>query len=283
MSQINLSGAAWSFVGATLRESAGILRALGVFAMDLIARPGALLDGREIERDAQAEARRVAGLRMELSNLIYIFGTSHNDRAVNSFDEQIRAKNRKTFMHILEFCTAARIPSLSVLPGVDQAGFSHEDSLSRSGEVLCQMTALAGTAGVRLVFEPHIRSVLQSPLETLAFLQRHPGLRIALDYSHFVAQGYTCADIDQLIPYAGHVHLRQGAKGQLQTRWEDGQIDFPAVISLLKKSGYLGYVALEYEHDPFNGLDRIDVITETIKMRNAIWSSQVIHPAPGSS
>ena len=48
--------------------------------------------------------------------------------------------------------------------------------------------------------------------------QRNPALKIALDYSHYVAQGYQPADVDPLVPYAGHVHLRQACRGQLQAR-----------------------------------------------------------------
>ena len=59
MTAMKLAGAAWAYVGASLSESAAILQALGVQAMDLIAAPGALLDSREIERDPQGQARRV--------------------------------------------------------------------------------------------------------------------------------------------------------------------------------------------------------------------------------
>jgi sugar phosphate isomerase/epimerase len=99
-------------------------------------------------------------------------------------------------------------------------------------------------------------------------MQANPALKIALDYSHFVAQGYTQAQIDPLAPFAGHVHLRQGANGHLQAEWDKGEIDFPAVMALLKQTGYAGYVALEYEHDPW--LDLVDVMTESILMRDCV-------------
>ena len=47
-------------------------------------------------------------------------------------------------------------------------------------------------------------------------------------------------------------------------------IDFAAVIDLLKRAGYGGYVTLEYEHDPWMDCDQVDVMTETIKMRDAV-------------
>lgn len=103
------------------------------------------------------------------------------------------------------------------------------------------MTALAQAAGILLAFEPHIDLILESPFDTLTFLEQNPTLKIALDYSHFIAQWYKSADVDPLMRYAGHVRLRQGAEKQLQARWGAGQIDFPGMIGLLKVAGYNGY------------------------------------------
>ena len=266
MIAMKLAGGAWAYVGASLPESAAILQALGVQAMDLIAAPGALLDSREIERDPQGQARRVSEASLPLSNLLYVFG----DRPLNSVDDTVRAANLETFERVLQFCTAAGIPSVLVLPGVDQAGISHEEAVELSAAAMNELAALGAAENVMLLFEPHIESVLESPFDTLAFLQRNPALKIVLDYSHFVAQGYQPVDVDPLVPYAGHVHLRQACRGKLQARWDDGVIDFSAVVELLKRAGYSGYLALEYEHDPWMECDRVDVMTETIKMRDVV-------------
>ena len=266
MNTMKLAGAAWAYVGASLPESAAILQALGVQAMDLIAAPGALLDSQEIERDSQGQARRVTEAGLPISNLLYVFG----DRPLNSVDDTVRAANLETFKRVLQFCTAAGIPSVLVLPGVDQAGISHEEAVELSAAAMNELAALGAAENVMLLFEPHIESVLESPFDTLAFLQRNPALKIVLDYSHFVAQRYQPVDVDPLVPYAGHVHLRQACRGKLQARWDDGVIDFPAVVELLKRAGYSGYLALEYEHDPWMDCDQVDVMTETIRMRDVV-------------
>ena len=268
MGDMQLAAAAWSFRGATLAESAALWRALGIHAMDLIAPPGGLLDSRAIERDPQGQARRVNDVGMEISNIIYMFGGAFDDRPLTSPDPAVRAQNMEAFKPAVEFCQAARIPSILVLPGIDHADVPHADSLKRSADTMNAMAEIASPAGVMLIFEPHMESVLESPVETLAFMQQNPALKIALDYSHFVAQGHAPSDVDPLAPFAGHVHLRQGAKGHLQAEWEKGEIDFPAVIGLLKQHNYRGYVALEYEHDPW--LDLVDVMTESILMRDAV-------------
>ena len=86
MTTTKFAGAAWSFVGASLSESAAIWQALGIGAMDLMAVPGGLLDSREIERDPEGQARRVTEAGLPLSNLLYIFGDGFDDRPVNSVD-----------------------------------------------------------------------------------------------------------------------------------------------------------------------------------------------------
>ena len=135
---------------------------------------------------------------------------------------------------------------------------------------MSQMAGHARQSGVRFVFEPHIESVLESPIETLTFLNQYSDLEIALDYAHFIAQGYDTSDVDPLVPFAGQIHLRQGAKNQLQTRWDEGQIDFPKVIEMLKDTGFTGTVMLEYEHEDWKDCNKVDVITESIKMRDAV-------------
>ena len=103
MTAMKLAGAAWAYVGASLAESAAILQALGVQAMDLIAAPGALLDSREIERDPEGQARRVTEAGLPLSNLLYVFGDGFDDRPLNSVDESVRAANLETFKQVLHF------------------------------------------------------------------------------------------------------------------------------------------------------------------------------------
>ena len=302
MGDIKLSGAAWSFVGASLVESANVWRALGVEAMDLIALPDGLLDRVTIEKDPKGQAKRARepGLALSnllcilgsgfddrpvnkgqakrarepglaLSNLLCILGSGFDDRPVNSADKGVRDLNFETIKRLIEFCVSAEIPSLIILPGIDQLGISHEEALKISGDTMTEMSLVARDAGLLMVFEPHIESVLENPFETLTFLKQNPDLKIVLDYSHFIAQGFNPSDVDPLVPYAGHVHLRQGSNKKLQVRWEAGEIDFRNVIGLLKKTGYKGYAAFEYEHDPcWMEMDKVDVMTETIKMRDTV-------------
>jgi len=268
---IQLAGAAWSWGDATIAESAAIYRALGVDAIDLIAIPGKSLDPYRIAADPTGQAAVVDGLGVELiSNLLLFFGVDFHDRALNSADPAVRRKNLDLFLRVLEFCATVNCYSVTVLPGVEQTGHTRAASLEWAAAELHRMNELAKSAGVLLVYEPHVESILEDPDETLLFVQTNPDIKLVIDYSHGVSLGHSTSKLSQLVPYAGHVHLRQACHGKIQARWEEGTIDFPALIGLLHDTDYRGYVALEYEHDPFWNMDQCDVMTETIKMRDAV-------------
>src|SRR5258706_4839305 len=117
---MQLSGAAWSFVGATLQESVGVYRSLGISAVDLIALPGAILDSQAVIQNPAKEAKRINGLQVQIANLIYNFSSNFSERAINHRDPTIRASNLKEFQAVTEFCQRCSIPSVTILRGVFQ-------------------------------------------------------------------------------------------------------------------------------------------------------------------
>ena len=89
---------------------------------------------------------------------------------------------------------------------------------------------IAGEAGVTLTIEPHVHSYLESPALVLDLLDKVPGLKLTLDYAHFVCLGYRQDEIDVLAPHAAHVHLRQAKAGELQTKLAKGTINIGAQL-----------------------------------------------------
>ena len=270
MSRIKLAGAQWTWVGATFAESAGIYRSLGVDTMDLIAMPGGLLNVDDLVPGPHGAVSQVKDLDIELANLIILFGEGFADSALNSSDEAVRQQNRDRIIRISDFCAEAGIQSITLLPGVEQEGMSREDAQAIAADELHDAAEITAASGVDMVFEPHRESVLESPEETLRFMEQNPDLKICVDYAHCVSLGHKEDELHGLLPYAGHVHLRQGANDKIQARWDEGEIDFPGLMRRLQDTGYEGYATLEYEHEEFWDMDRCDVMTETIKMRDAV-------------
>ena len=272
-----VSGSTWSFVGATLTEAVRIYGALGIGAVDLIAVPGnpdsPQLASDQILDQPRELARRILDLGIPVSNLNYNFAANFHERAINHIDTRVRRRNREDYRSVIEFCSACRIPSVTVLPGVVQEGWTREKALAAAAEELNHISVMSRKEGVTTTFEAHVGSILESPLDTLTFMEANPELNLTLDYGHFICLGYAQDQVDPLVPYAAHVHLRQAAPKKLQARWDEGTLDFAGIVGGLASAKYTGFLSLEYEHmEGWMDLDQADVFTETVKMRNLLRS-----------
>ena len=76
----------------------------------------------------------------------------------------------------------------------------------------------------------------------------NPELKLTLDYGHFICLGYAQEQVDPLVPYTAHFHLRQAAPKKLQARWDEGTLDFTGIVGKLASANYTGFLSLEYEH-----------------------------------
>jgi sugar phosphate isomerase/epimerase len=259
-----------SLRSCTLEEAAGIARALGFKAMDLDGVMDTTLSRAGILKDDAAEVKRVQKLGLTVPNIHWTFGEASLYPAINDPDPAVRADNKEQIVKLVRFCQKAGIASILLLPGMLLAGESLEESRNRSAEALNEFVAIGQEVDVAVWVEPHIKSSFESPLSVLWLIEQVPGLRIVLDYSHFICQGYTQPEIDLLISHTAHVHLRQAKCGLLQSKFEEGTINFGLVLDTLRQADYDGYLCIEYVHQDFIGADNVDVITESVKMRDFI-------------
>jgi sugar phosphate isomerase/epimerase len=249
----------WSFPACSLDEARAISKAIGFQAIDLGLLHGAALNRGRIIRDPEGAASDLGGI--PVSNLYWLFGRDIVEHAVS--DPTARARNTAEFDAVCRFARAAGIPTVFVLPGVSGPG-----AFDASAAGLRDLLAVAQRHGVTLTVEPHVGGLLASPADTLRMLDQVPGLKLALDYAHFVCMGFRQAEIDVLAPHAGHVHLRQARPGALQAKWGEGVLDFTAMIGTLREAGYDGWLAVEYVHQGYMNTLFDDVLTETVRMRD---------------
>lgn len=249
----------WSFPACTLAEAWGIARALGFPAMDLGLLHGPALPRQRIIDDPEGAARALGG--MPVSNLYWLFGRDIVEHAVS--DPAARTRNTAEFDRVCRFAKAAGAPTVFVLPGVTGPG-----AMEASAAGLRDLVQVAEAQGITLTVEPHVAGLLTTPTDTLRLLEQVPGLKLALDYAHFVCMGFRQSEIDCLAPHAGHVHLRQARPGFLQAKWGEGVLDFTAMLGVLRDAGYGGWLAVEYVHQAYMNTLSDDVLTETIRMRD---------------
>lgn len=258
----------WSFPACTLFEAWGVARALGFRAMDLGLLHGAALDRTRITSDPIGASAALADITP--SNLYWLFGRDIVENAVS--DPAVAAGNEAEFDSVCRFAKAAGCPTVFVLPGVTGTG-----AFAAAAKGLRGLVQVAEAHGVQLTVEPHVGGLLASPTSTLDMLREVPGLKLALDYAHFVCMGFRQSEIDVLAPYAGHVHMRQARPGALQAKWGEGVLDFTAMVGLLRDVGYDGYLAVEYVHQDYMNTLFDDVLTETIHMRDHLLGTGAEH------
>lgn len=265
---MKLSLTAWSLRACSLEEAAGLSKVLGIGALDIGYFFGPAIDKAALLAAPEKTADRVLSLGVDLPNLYHLFGDTLADR--NLADPRNLDRNLADFRQVVRFCEAAKVPTVFVLPGVVNPGQSRREALAHSAASLKALLPIAQEAGVTLTIEAHVHSYLESPALVLELLERVPGLKLTLDYAHFVCLGWRQDEIDVLAPHAAHVHLRQTKIGELQTKLDKGTINFAAQLGTLRDAGYDGYLSLEYTNQDYMDSLFDDILTETIQLRDLV-------------
>jgi sugar phosphate isomerase/epimerase len=265
---MKLSLTSWSLPACSLTEAAGIAEVLGIGALDIGYFYGPALDKARLLAEPERVAEEVKALDVNMPCLYHLFGTTLADR--NLADARNLDQNIADLKQAVRFCQRAGIGVIFVLPGVCNPGQGRAEAFKQSADSLNRLVPIAADAGVTLTIEAHVHSYLETPTLVLELLDRVPGLKLTLDYGHFVCLGYRQEEIDVLAPHAAHVHLRQAKSGELQTKLAKGTINMGAQLATLRTAGYDGYIALEYTHQDYMDSLYDDVLTETILLRNVV-------------
>lgn len=264
----------WSFPQLTLAEVGGLAMVLGIEGIDVGYFYRSALNKARLLAEPERYAEEVRdSIPVAISNLYHLFGHDTVERNLASASH--RAENLADFRQALKFCVAAGAPTVFVLPGVINGAQSRAQALDATVESLKPLLEAAAETGVALCLEPHVHSYLESPHITAELCERAAGIKLAIDYAHFAVSGYRQDEIDVLAPWFGHAHLRQARPGALQTRLEEGTLNFPALFATCRDAGYGGWLSAEYVHQNYFDTIHDDVLTETVKMRDLFraWSA----------
>src|SRR5205085_4456767 len=101
-----------------------------------------------------------------------------------------------------------------------------------------------------VLLEPWGGSICNSIERIRAMLDAVPGLRLLVDTGHVAGWG---EDPVELLPWAGHVQLREGRAGHIQCWPDEGDVDFSAVFAELERLDYRGLLSVEYFNLPDQG------------------------------
>ena len=271
---VHLSCADSAFPRLSHGAALDVIVDLGIGAVDLCVWAG--YDHNPPERalaDTAAEAERIGAelsrRSLDLADVYLIQAESFEQLAVNHPDQAVREESFRMFDSLLDLASRLGSPGLTILPGALFDGVDETESLRLAASELERRAERAREAGLRFSVEPHFRSVIATPARTAALLELTEQVEIALDITHFTFQTYEDHESDPLLPRTRHVHLRQAAPGNLQTRLAEGTIDYPALRDKLLARGYDGYFAIEYQwEEGWLDFTHVDCIAETADMRD---------------
>jgi sugar phosphate isomerase/epimerase len=221
---------------------------------------------------------RIARHRLAVADIVCLPATNFRTLAVNSPDAAERARSERYFTGMLDLASRLGAPGLTMLPGVDWPDEAHETSLDRAARELSRRAAEARTRGLRFSVEPHVGSVCQTPADAARLCEMATGLELTVDYSHFVVQGFDAASIEPLLKDARHVHVRGASRETLQTSFTRSAIDYGRTIDVLRSHAYEGFLAIEYLWIEWAHLNEVDVLSETVVMRDFLRAKLTAAP-----
>ena len=247
MRHARLSGCSFVYPGQTLDEGLRLAKSFGFCGVD--AGIGGLhghVSPREAASDPEryADQVRSAAAREDLvldECFTLNFGPPVNDPAAAT-----REETGRLFDGLACFASEAGFRSVMLLPGPIHPALGPQRSLDLAVEAFKPLVEVALLRGIPLHVEADCESCARTPAAAEELCTRVPGLRLTLDYSHYLMLGHTQQEIMPLNRYAGHVHVRQAAKGRIVETVRGGGLDFRLILRDLARLNYNGSFAIEY-------------------------------------
>ena len=221
-----------------------------------------------VTRSAKTLKKRLDSKGLNLADVFLQVDDDGMSYAINHPDASRRRKARDWFERTLDYAAACGAKHVTISPGVYFEEQGRAESVARGCDELFWRIERAGAYQIVMGVEPHIRSIASRPKSALRLISKVPGLTFSLDYGHFTCVGVPDAEVEPLIPHASHFHVRGARRGMLQASFRDNTIDFARTVEVMKSVGYDGFLTLEYVWVDWEGCNRADNLSETIRFRD---------------
>lgn len=189
--------------------------------------------------------------------------------AINHPEKSRRDFARDWYLKTLEYAANLGAKHVTILPGVD-FGKDFEADFALAIEEFSWRVEKARDYKITLGFEAHVGSLVEQPPQAERLVRSVDGLTLTLDYTHFIRLGMAEKEYFILMPYASHFHARNAAPGQLQTIYNENKINYKKVVEDMLKTGYKGFIGIEFIWMEWENGNRVDNVSETILLRNYI-------------
>jgi sugar phosphate isomerase/epimerase len=154
------------------------------------------------------------------------------------------------YEHFNACCKLAKaIKVVSLVIPAAELGTPFNEEIER----LRKLVEIASLEGAVVGVKTQIGCMTQDPDTAVVLCDNVKGLRLTLDPSHYITGPHQGGNIDKVIKYVQHVHLRDSTKDKLQVRVGQGEVDYGKLIQQLERVGYNR--ALSVHMTPIEGFD----------------------------
>jgi sugar phosphate isomerase/epimerase len=223
---------------------------------------------KNLRRAARSLKKKLGDRGLVAADIFMQVGEYFAEYAVNHPQTARRRKARDWFGKTLEYAAAVGASHVTGLPGVLFAEESRAASWNRAIDELAWRVEQARAHKLVYGVEAHIGSLAPRPKTAARLIGDVPGLTLTLDYTHFTKIGLPDGEIEPLVQHASHFHVRGGRKGRLQERFAHNTIDYQRVAKVMQKTGYRGWLGIEYVWIDWEHCNECDNLSETVLYRD---------------
>ena len=213
---------------------------------------------------------RLAAAGLEAADVFFVPSFNLTDLAANNPDPDQRDGGHEAFLDILEFSRRIGAPGMTMNGGIPIEGQSTAESLELSVGELTRRVEAAAEHDIEVRVEASVNSNTPTPEMALELVDAVPGLKLTIDYCHFVYQDIPESDVHPLLEHAAHFQCRGAAPGRMQVNFQENTIDYRGVLERLMALGYDAYFSIEYVWIDVWDCNRTENTMETIQFRDFV-------------
>lgn len=194
-----------------------------------------------------------------------LLATKSHRLEVCSYDVHIDATGEEYFEQFDAVCKlgkATKVVTLTVPSGELGTPFNEEV------ERLQRLVDCAEAEGVRVAMKSQIGRLSEDPDTVKVLCDNVKGLGLTLDPSHYFCGPHSNKNLDKIMEYVFHVHLRDSKKDQLQVRVGQGEIEYGRVATQLSRVGYSHALSIQMapmkEFEQRGELRKLRLLLETL-------------------
>ena len=162
----------------------------------------------------------------------------------------------KQFEAITKLAKATKVVTLIIPSGLLGTPFNEEV------ERLRKLVGIAELQGVRVGMLSQVGRLSEDPDTVAVLCDNVNGLGLAFDPSQYICGPHHNKNVDKLMKYVYHVHLRDTKKDQMQVRVGQGAVDYGRLVGLLRQAGYTRALSVHISE-----MADVDHMVELRKMR----------------